>query len=78
MPKEYQITGFIFSDYGWLGEPSVLESYMDYTGSVRVSGGIGIKWYSPMGQINISWGKAIAYEPFDDLRPFLLSFNTAF
>ncbi|MBN2780056.1 MAG: outer membrane protein assembly factor BamA [Alphaproteobacteria bacterium] len=78
LPKEYQVSGFIFSDYGWLGEPSYLDSNIYYTGSVRTSAGFGIKWGSPMGEINISWGKAMSYEPFDDLRPFLLSFRSQF
>ncbi|MBN1783672.1 MAG: BamA/TamA family outer membrane protein, partial [Alphaproteobacteria bacterium] len=61
-----------------LGEPSYLDSNIYYTGSVRTSAGFGIKWGSPMGEINISWGKAMSYEPFDDLRPFLLSFRSQF
>ncbi len=78
LPKEYQVSGFIFGDYGWLGEPSSLNSTINYTGSLRTSAGIGIKWGSPMGEINVSWGKAVSFEPFDDLRPFLLSFRSQF
>lgn len=78
LPKEYQVNGFLFYDYGWLGDPGYLDASILYTDSMRTSAGFGIKWGSPMGEINVSWGKAISYEPFDDLRPFLLSFNTKF
>jgi len=78
LPKEYQVNGFIFSDYGWLGEPSFLNDDIHYTGSLRTSAGIGVKWGSPMGEINVSWGKAMQFEEFDDIRPFLLSFRSQF
>ncbi len=81
LPKEYQVSGFIFSDYGWMGEPdygTTDPSQVLYDPSVRVSIGLGIKWNTPMGEINISWAKAIEKEWYDEIEPFRLSFGTQF
>jgi outer membrane protein insertion porin family len=79
LPKEYKISGFVFYDYGWLGKPVDFEpAYMNYDDTIRTSAGIGIKWYTPMGEINVSWAKPITYEDYDRIEKFLLSFGAQF
>ncbi len=79
LPKEYKISGFVFYDYGKLGKPADLDyNTMYYDDTWRTSVGFGIKWYTPMGEINVSWAKPLQYEPYDRLERFLLSFGAQF
>ncbi|HOY47032.1 MAG TPA: outer membrane protein assembly factor BamA [Alphaproteobacteria bacterium] len=83
IPDEYQIKGFLFTDYGVLGRPPKAE--YEYLGKpnlidqdVRTSAGVGIYWNTPMGPINFSWGWPLHLNPYDRERRFLLSFETQF
>ena len=83
IPDEYQIKGFIFTDYGILGKPPRRE--YEYAGRPniidqdwRTSAGFGIYWNTPMGPMNFSWGWPLKVNKYDDERRFLLSFETQF
>ncbi len=83
IPDEYQFKGFVFYDYGVLGEPP--SSDMEYAGidnlysdRLRQSVGLGVYWKTPMGPMNFSWGFPITKEDYDREQLFLLSFETQF
>lgn len=83
IPDEYNIKGFIFTDYGLLGKPP--KDDYKYLGKnnfidndLRTSAGFGIFWFTPMGPMNFSWGWPLKMNKYDDERRFLLSFSTRF
>ncbi|MBO4480660.1 MAG: outer membrane protein assembly factor BamA [Alphaproteobacteria bacterium] len=83
IPDEYQVKGFIFTDYGILGKPPAREN--TYNGQpniidqgIRTSAGFGIYWNTPMGPMNFSWGWPLKMGKHDRERRFLLSFETQF
>jgi outer membrane protein insertion porin family len=84
IPDEYQVKGFIFTDYGYLGDPDVPAgqenaAYLNEIGSGwRTSAGFGIYWNTPMGPMNFSWGWPLHIDKNDKERRFLLSFETQF
>ena len=84
IPDEYQVKGFVFTDYGILGDPDVPKgqegaAYLKQIGSGwRTSVGVGIYWNTPMGPMNFSWGWPLKIDKNDRERRFLLSFETQF
>ncbi len=84
IPDEYQVKGFVFTDYGILGDPDTPkghehEAYLDEIGSGwRTSAGFGVFWNTPMGPMNFSWGWPLKIDKNDKERRFLLSFETQF
>lgn len=83
IPDEYQIKGFVFMDYGILGNPPKRE--FEYKGQKniiddgwRTSVGVGVYWNTPMGPMNFSWGWPLKRTKHDDEQRFLLSFATQF
>lgn len=84
IPDEYQVKGFIFTDYGILGDPDVPKGqenapYLQDIGSGwRTSAGFGVFWNTPMGPMNFSWGWPLKIDENDRERRFLLSFETQF
>ncbi|MBN1324794.1 MAG: outer membrane protein assembly factor BamA [Alphaproteobacteria bacterium] len=86
IPDEYQIKGFVFSDYGVLGRPPSEEYYYpvgttnanNIDQDIRTSVGLGIYWNTPMGPMNFSWGWPMKINEYDRERRFLLSFETQF
>ena len=84
IPDEYQVKGFVFTDYGYLGAPDVPAgqenaAYLNEIGSGwRTSAGFGVYWNTPMGPMNFSWGWPLRIDKNDKERRFLLSFETQF
>ena len=83
IPDEYQVKGFIFTDYGVLGKPPAREDKFQGRDNLidsdwRTSAGFGIYWNTPMGPMNFSWGWPLKINKYDRERRFLLSFETQF
>ncbi len=84
IPDEYQVKGFVFTDYGILGDPDIPAgqehaAYLKLIGSGwRSSAGFGVYWNTPMGPMNFSWGWPLKIDKNDRERRFLLSFETQF
>ena len=83
IPDEYQVKGFVFMDYGFLGKPPKREDYYfgrpnDIDNDLRTSAGVGIYWNTPMGPMNFSWGWPLNMNKYDREQRFLLSFETQF
>jgi outer membrane protein insertion porin family len=47
-------------------------------GSIRASAGIGLSWVSPVGPLQISYGKPIRKQPGDRIQPLQFQIGTAF
>lgn len=84
IPDEYQVKGFVFTDYGYLGDPDVPAgqenaAYLrEIASGWRTSAGFGVYWNTPMGPMNFSWGWPLKIDKNDKERRFLLSFETQF
>ena len=83
IPDEYQVKGFVFTDYGILGKPPKedytflgRDNYIDT--DIRTSVGFGVYWNTPMGPMNFSWGWPLKINEYDREQRFLLSFETQF
>ncbi len=61
----------LFNDYGLLWENKTSPTNSD--NSLRSSAGFGVKYYSPIGPIGLTWGFPIMHEEYDIKRMFLFS-----
>ena len=61
----------LFNDYGLIWENKT--SPTNSQNSLRSSAGFGIKYYSPVGPIGLTWGFPIMHEEYDIKRMFLFS-----
>ena len=61
----------VFNDYGLIWENKTTPTQSD--NNIRSSIGFGIKYYSPIGPIGITWGFPIMDEEYDIKRMFLFS-----
>lgn len=80
LPDEYGITGAMFSDFGSLtdiDDPPNPDDIRDIP-SIRVSGGVGLSWNSPVGPLSLDFAWPIKQEDFDETEVFRLRFGTRF
>lgn len=78
LPNEFGVKGAAFSEVGsvWQsGEsgPTVFDSPV-----MRVSGGLGLRWRSPLGPLRIDVAKTFKKNALDETRPILFGFSTRF
>ena len=86
LPNELGLLGRTFVDVGSLsGIPDSYYNQTKYPGSKpvdeadpRVSVGVGFSWRSPLGLINIDFGKAVVKKDYDKTQLFRLGFGTRF
>ena len=86
LPNELGLLGRTFVDVGSLsGIPNRYFDQTRYPGAKpvdeadpRVSAGVGFSWRSPVGLINIDFGKAIIKKEYDKTQLFRLGFGTRF
>lgn len=81
LPSEFGMRGRVFADMGNLGlndDPPSGVSAVGVGGSIRSSVGIGLGWRTPMGPINIDYGRALQKEDFDRTETIRFSFGTRF
>jgi outer membrane protein insertion porin family len=86
LPNELGLLGRTFVDVGSLS--GIPDSYYDQTkykgakpvddADPRVSVGVGFSWRSPIGLINIDFGKAVVKKDYDKTQLFRLGFGTRF
>ncbi len=69
--SDYPLLINLFNDYGLLWENKTKPTNND--NNLRASVGIGIRYYSPIGPIGLSWGFPIIHESYDIKRMFLFS-----
>ena len=92
LPKEYGISGALFTEFGGLGVldssdrkrqvftsgTSTLTSYVNDALSLRASAGVSIFWDSPFGPVQFDFSTPIANEPYDKTKNFRFSTRTRF
>lgn len=78
LPKEFGVTGALFSDVGTLTELDFDDPRIADTGSIRASAGVGLGWRSPFGPIRIDFAIPLVEEDFDDTEIVRFNFGTRF
>lgn len=92
LPKEYGISGALFTEFGGLGilDPndrrkqvftsgtSTITSYVDDSLSLRASAGVSIFWDSPFGPVQFDFAQPFAREEYDRTETFRFSTRTRF
>jgi outer membrane protein insertion porin family len=87
LPKEFGVTGRIFSDFGTLyhidqttfvpikGQPNPI---LKDSAALRVTTGVGATWISPMGPIRLDLAVPVKQETYDKKQFFWISFGSKF
>ena len=78
LPKEFDIKGRVFTDFGSSGALDPSDTNTKDTGSLRASSGVGITWQSPFGPLGMDAGFPILKEDFDVTDVFRINFGTQF
>ena len=78
LPEELRMFGRVFVDAGTLTDPDVSGPDVADHASIRVSGGVGLSWLSPLGPIAIDLSQALLKESEDETEFFRISFGTRF
>ena len=78
LPAEFALGGKIFTDFGSAGKLEPSRSFIDDTGSVRVTVGAGVAWMSPFGPLGLDFGFPVAKESFDETETVRVNFGTRF
>ena len=67
------IRSFVFTDVGKVFADSRFEAR-----ELRVSGGVGVNWMSPIGAMKLSFGWPLRYQPTDRLQKFQFQVGSGF
>ncbi len=78
LPEELGVSGRTFTDIGSAGKLSPTASYVNDTGSMRMSVGVGLTWQSPFGPLGLDIAVPIIKEDFDITENIRLNFGTRF
>jgi outer membrane protein insertion porin family len=82
LPQEFGITGRFFSDFGSLFSIDLPSSnstdQLANTPALRLSGGTGVSWKSPLGPIRLDLAYPILKKSFDKKEFFRVGFGTRF
>jgi outer membrane protein insertion porin family len=78
LPVEFALAGKIFSDFGSTGQLEPSRTFVNDTGSIRVTVGAGVTWMSPFGPLGIDLGFPVAKESFDETETVRVNFGTSF
>lgn len=82
--RDRTLRWFLFADAGQVATTGSAVCYTGIGGNIqdpcgwRYSAGVGFSWESPMGPLEISWGKALNSKPGDDLQAFQFQIGTGF
>lgn len=78
LPEELRMFGRAFVEGGTLTEVDADGPEITDSASLRLAGGLGLSWLSPLGPIAIDLAQAIAKEDEDETEFFRISFGTRF
>ena len=78
LPKELRVFGRSFVDAGTLEDIDVHGPTLDESNGLRVAGGVGLSWLSPLGPLSINFAQAIRKDTNDNTEFFSLNFGTRF
>jgi outer membrane protein insertion porin family len=78
LPKEFGLTGAVFSDIGMLTGAEDDGSQILDEASIRASVGFGVAWRSPAGPFRVDFALPLVKEVFDNTEVFRFNFGTRF
>jgi len=78
LPEEFGVRGAAFTDFGTAFGADGDSALIDDSKNLRVSGGVGLSWRSPLGPVRIDIAYPIVKEDFDKQQIFSFSFGTRF
>lgn len=80
LPKEFDLKGKIFMDFGSVGpsDPHIDPSTVTGAYLLRASVGFGLSWGSPLGPITATVGVPVRRSPIDQIEIFRFNFGTRF
>ena len=78
LPEELGFKGSVFSDFGNLTGLDNKDVDILTKDIIRVSGGVGISWDSPLGPIRFDFASALQKASFDETENFRINFGTRF
>ena len=78
VPKEFGLSGAVFSDIGLLTGAEDSGSQLLDESSLRASAGVGVAWRSPAGPFTVDLAWPLLKEDFDKTEVFRFSFGTRF
>ena len=78
LPKQFGVSGSVFTDAGSLTGLDFDDPVVSDTGSLRWSAGIGFSWRSPFGPIRVDFAVPILKEDFDKDENIHFNFGTRF
>jgi outer membrane protein insertion porin family len=70
--KTLRVFGFVDAGNVWREDEKI------DIDSLRISGGIGMSWVSPVGPLRVSWGAPLRSKPNDRIQRFQFQIGTAF
>lgn len=78
LPEDLGVRLFVFTDAGTLGGLDISGPGIVDTGTLRVSGGAGVAWKSPLGPVRANVAGVVAKESYDETELFQFNFGTRF
>jgi outer membrane protein insertion porin family len=78
LPEEFGVRGAVFTDFGTAFGADGPENLINDSKSLRMSGGAGIAWKSPLGPVRLDLAYPFLKEDFDQQQIFSFSFGTRF
>ena len=78
LPKQFGVSGSVFTDAGSLTGLDFDDPVVSDTGSLRWSAGIGLSWRSPFGPVRLDFAVPILKEDFDKVENIHFNFGTRF
>ena len=78
LPKQFGVSGAIFTDFGTLTGLDFEDPAIADTGSVRLAAGFGVSWKSPFGPVRIDFSLPLIQEKFDETENVRFNFGTRF
>ena len=78
LPKQFGVSGSVFTDAGSLTGLDFDDPVVSDTGSLRWSAGGGVSWRAPFGPVRLDFAVPILKEDFDKDENFHFNFGTRF
>lgn len=78
LPKDAGIKGYLFTDFGYIGNTDVQSSNAVDDFALRATYGLSFSWKSPFGPVRFDLARPIVEEPYDNAQIFRFTAGTRF